>query len=77
MHTENIRLRVSLEDHQRALEHIMSKYREHSQLALKNSKLNLQELFKGETEKSMVSAWANVFVVVAWIIKFQFFPFCR
>lgn len=55
MHTENMRLRVSLEDHQRALEHIMSKYREHTQLALKNSKLNFQELFRGETEKSMVS----------------------
>lgn len=54
MHTENIRLRVSLEDHQRALEHIMTKYREHSQLALENSKINLQEMFKGETEKSMV-----------------------
>lgn len=54
MHTENMRLRVSLEDHQRALEHIMSKYREHTQLALTNSKLNLQELFRGETEKSMV-----------------------
>lgn len=54
MHTENMRLRVSLEDHQRALEHIMSKYREHTQLALNNSKLNFQELFRGETEKSMV-----------------------
>lgn len=54
MHTENMRLRVSLEDHQRALEHIMTKYREHTQMALKNSKLNFQELFRGETEKSMV-----------------------
>lgn len=66
MHTENMRLRVSLEDHQRALEHIMSKYREHTQLALKNSKLNLQELFKGETEKSMVCA-------VFLFVFFQFF----
>ncbi|XP_031622266.1 FGFR1 oncogene partner 2 homolog [Contarinia nasturtii] len=54
MHTENMRLRVSLEDHQRALEHIMSKYREHTQIALNNSKLNFQELFKGETEKSLI-----------------------
>lgn len=54
MHTENMRLRVSLEDHQRALEHIMSKYREHTQFALNNTKLNFQELFRGETEKSMV-----------------------
>ncbi|XP_055319765.1 FGFR1 oncogene partner 2 homolog isoform X1 [Sitodiplosis mosellana] len=54
MHTENMRLRVSLEDHQRALEHIMSKYREHTQLALNNTKLNFQELFKDETEKSLI-----------------------
>lgn len=54
MHTENIRLRVSLEDHQRALEHIMSKYREHTQTALEGSKINFEELFRGETEKSLV-----------------------
>lgn len=54
MHTENIRLRVSLEDHQRALEHIMSKYREHTQTALENSKINFEEMFRGETEKSLV-----------------------
>lgn len=65
MHTENMRLRVSLEDHQRALEHIMSKYREHTQLALQNSKLNFQELFKGETEKSLVSNCIS-------ILKLQF-----
>lgn len=72
MHTENMRLRVSLEDHQRALEHIMSKYREHTQLALKNSKLNLQELFKGETEKSMVCA---VFLFVLFNIFIWYFSF--
>lgn len=55
MHSENIRLRASLEDHQRALEHIMTKYREHSQVAILKSKLNLEELFKGETEKNRVS----------------------
>lgn len=54
MHSENIRLRVSLEDHQRALEHIMTKYREHTQQALKNSKVDLEELFRGETEKNVV-----------------------
>lgn len=64
MHTENMRLRVSLEDHQRALEHIMSKYREHTQLALNNSKLNFQELFRGETEKSMVCTYHQFFI---WI----------
>lgn len=71
MHTENMRLRVSLEDHQRALEHIMSKYREHTQLALKNSKLNFQELFRGETEKSLVSyCWSSVrCLAVLWIDK--------
>lgn len=58
MHTENMRLRISLEDHQRALEHIMSKYREHTQMALNNSKLNFQELFRGETEKSVVLNFA-------------------
>lgn len=56
MHSENIRLRVSLEDHQRALEHIMTKYREHTQMAIENSKLNFQELFRSETEKSIVSS---------------------
>lgn len=55
MHSENIRLRVSLEDHQRALEHIMTKYREHTQTAIENSKLDFQELFRSETEKSIVS----------------------
>lgn len=59
MHSENIRLRVSLEDHQRALEHIMTKYREHTQMALKNSKLDLQELFRGETEKNIVRICAH------------------
>lgn len=55
MHSENIRLRASLEDHQRALEHIMTKYREHSQMAVMKSKINLEELFQGETEKNRVS----------------------
>lgn len=55
MHSENIRLRASLEDHQRALEHIMSKYREHTQTAVMNTKLNFQELFRDETEKNVVS----------------------
>lgn len=68
MHTENMRLRVSLEDHQRALEHIMSKYREHTQLALKNSKLNFQELFKGETEKSLVSM-ISIFDTYIFLLK--------
>lgn len=54
MHSENIRLRASLEDYQRALEHIMSKYREHSQTAITKTKINLEELFRGETEKNMV-----------------------
>lgn len=73
MHTENMRLRVSLEDHQRALEHIMSKYREHTQLALNNSKLNLQELFKGETEKSMVCS--HTFFSLYLFIPFHLFYF--
>lgn len=70
MHTENMRLRVSLEDHQRALEHIMSKYREHTQLALNNTKLNFQELFKGETEKSLVSDGNRTRIMV---LLFYFF----
>lgn len=57
LHTENIRLRMSLEDHQRALEHIMCKYREHTQDILKNSKLDFHELFEGETEKNIVSTF--------------------
>lgn len=79
MHTENMRLRVSLEDHQRALEHIMSKYREHTQLALNNTKLNFQELFKGETEKSLVSAGNHArlvllffFPVLKWVLPLTF-----
>lgn len=80
MHTENMRLRVSLEDHQRALEHIMSKYREHTQLALKNTKLNFQELFRGETEKSMVNHRPNyssicVTFVELWNLDIFFFAF--
>lgn len=55
MHSENIRLRASLEDHQRALQHIMSKYREHTQTAVMNTKLNFQDMFHGETEKNVVS----------------------
>lgn len=61
LHSENMRLRMSLEDHQRALEHIMSKYREHTQDAIKNSKLNFEELFRGETEKNRVSIFNHIF----------------
>lgn len=61
MHSENIRLRAALEDHQRALEHIMSKYREHSQAALMKTKINFEELFRGETEKNVVCVFRNRF----------------
>lgn len=54
MHSENIRLRASLEDYQRALEHIMTKYREHSQSALAKTKINFEEMFRAETEKNVV-----------------------
>lgn len=59
IHSENIRLRASLEDYQRALEHIMTKYREHSQSALAKTKVNFEEMFRAETEKNVVSASSN------------------
>lgn len=41
---ENRELRAALEDQQRALEHIMSKYREHTQKKILNNKINFAEL---------------------------------
>lgn len=41
---ENKQLRASLEDHQRALELVMAKYREHTQKKILNSKINFNEL---------------------------------
>lgn len=38
---ENRELRSCLADHQRALEHVMSKYREHTQKKILNSKITL------------------------------------
>ena len=37
---ENRELRMCLQDYQRALEHIMTKYREHTQKKILNSKIN-------------------------------------
>ncbi|XP_050079760.1 FGFR1 oncogene partner 2 homolog [Anopheles maculipalpis] len=42
---ENRLLKAALEDHQHALEHIMSKYREHTQAKILNTKVNLVEAF--------------------------------
>lgn len=42
---ENRLLKAALEDHQHALEHIMSKYRAHTQSKILNSKVNFMEAF--------------------------------
>ncbi|XP_055597807.1 FGFR1 oncogene partner 2 homolog [Uranotaenia lowii] len=42
---ENRLLKAALEDHQHALEHIMSKYREHTQAKILNTKINFVEAF--------------------------------
>ncbi|XP_058464074.1 FGFR1 oncogene partner 2 homolog isoform X2 [Malaya genurostris] len=42
---ENRLLKAALEDHQHALEHIMSKYREHTQSKILNTKVNFVEAF--------------------------------
>lgn len=42
---ENRLLKAALEDHQHALEHIMSKYREHTQSKILNTKVNFAEAF--------------------------------
>ncbi|XP_035790696.1 FGFR1 oncogene partner 2 homolog [Anopheles albimanus] len=42
---ENRLLKAALEDHQRALEHIMSKYREHTQAKILNTKVNFVEAY--------------------------------
>lgn len=42
---ENRLLKAALEEHQHALEHIMSKYREHTQSKILNTKMNFVEAF--------------------------------
>uniref|UniRef100_A0A2M4AR32 Uncharacterized protein n=1 Tax=Anopheles triannulatus TaxID=58253 RepID=A0A2M4AR32_9DIPT len=42
---ENRLLKAALEDHQHALEHIMSKYREHTQAKILNTKVNFVEAY--------------------------------
>uniref|UniRef100_U5EVB1 Protein aael aael003544 aedes aegypti n=1 Tax=Corethrella appendiculata TaxID=1370023 RepID=U5EVB1_9DIPT len=42
---ENRQLKEALEEHQHALEHIMTKYREHTQSKILNSKINFVELY--------------------------------
>ncbi|XP_052869685.1 FGFR1 oncogene partner 2 homolog [Anopheles cruzii] len=42
---ENRLLKSALEDHQHALEHIMSKYREHTQAKILNTKVNFVEAY--------------------------------
>lgn len=42
---ENRLLKAALEDHQHALEHIMTKYREHTQSKILNTKVNFVEAF--------------------------------
>lgn len=44
---ENKELRQCLEDHQRVLEHIMTKYREHTQQKIFTTKINLKEIYDG------------------------------
>lgn len=46
---ENRELRACIRDHQRALEHIMSKYREHTQKKILNTKINFNySLFENQ-----------------------------
>ncbi|XP_053685460.1 FGFR1 oncogene partner 2 homolog [Sabethes cyaneus] len=49
---ENRLLKAALEDHQHALEHIMSKYREHTQSKILNTKLDFVEAFHKHQEFS-------------------------
>lgn len=42
---ENKELKKSLEDHQRVLEHIMTKYREHTQKQIYSTNINFKEVY--------------------------------
>lgn len=45
---ENRELRTALENQQRALQHIMSKYREHTQHKIMNSKIDFSEFYNAQ-----------------------------
>ena len=47
---ENRLLKAALEDYQHALEHIMSKYREHTQNKILNTKFDLVDMYKKHQE---------------------------
>ena len=46
MQQENRQLKVSIEEHQRAIELIMSKYRQHTQRQIQDTKLNFERMAK-------------------------------
>lgn len=50
---KNRELRAALEDRQRALELIMSKYREHTQKKLQNSQMNFRDFYNPEKNEVM------------------------
>lgn len=45
---ENRELRAALENQQRALQHIMSKYREHTQHKITNSKIDFGAIYNAQ-----------------------------
>ena len=59
--SENRQLKASIEEHQRAIELIMSKYREHTQRQIRETKLDFERLVKANENNN-----------VSWIRKQRF-----
>lgn len=52
---ENRQLKASIEEHQRAIELIMSKYRQHTQKQIEETKVNFEAIVKANNDSSNVS----------------------
>lgn len=58
MQQENRQLKVSIEEHQRAIELIMSKYRQHTQRQIQDTKLNFERMAKKHINSNV--SWQNI-----------------
>jgi SIKE family len=54
---ENRQLKTSIEEHQRAIELIMTKYRQHTERQIKETKLDFEKLAKANENNNVIEKW--------------------
>ncbi|XP_026467632.1 FGFR1 oncogene partner 2 homolog [Ctenocephalides felis] len=65
---ENRELRAALEDHQHALEHIMTKYRQHTTYQMRKTKIDFS-LVQNEEQEQLIKQQANKIQEMVYIMQ--------